>query len=439
MSTVKIDFSKKIGKIGPMHAVNNGPAGSDVRGGFENVTAFREAGIPFARNHDASFYEGYNGEHIVDVHRIFKNFDADVNDPASYVFEPTDNYCKKIERAGTKVFYRLGASIEHGYKYGTYPPKDYLKWAQICEHIIRHYTEGWADGFNMDIKYWEIWNEPDCRNADGSNPCWQGTDAEFIDFFVVAYKYLKEKFPHLKIGGPSICTMHSKQILDPLFDRLKEENICLDFFSFHRYCSDPKEFEFPIDEARRYLEKSGMLGKTELILNEWNYVYGNWSGDDWIYTVLNEKGMKGAAFIAGCMCVSQAKGLDMLMYYDARPSAMNGMFETTTLEKLKGYYPFLMFNELYKLEGSCQIASDDEEVYAVAAENDGKAAAMICYFSDDDTKGEKEIAINLEGNDKDFELFVLDEEKDCENMGTFNFNNRKVLLKRNSVILIKSI
>ena len=45
-----------------------------------------------------------------------------------------------IEAAGTKVFYRLGHRIEHEVKkYGTLPPKDFKKWAVICEHIIRHY------------------------------------------------------------------------------------------------------------------------------------------------------------------------------------------------------------------------------------------------------------------------------------------------------------
>ena len=85
MTSITIDLSKTLGKIKPMHAVNNGPAGSEVRG-TSNIELFRAAGIPYARNHDASFYSGYGGEHTVDVHRIFKNFDADENDPASYVF-----------------------------------------------------------------------------------------------------------------------------------------------------------------------------------------------------------------------------------------------------------------------------------------------------------------------------------------------------------------
>ena len=59
--------------------------------------------------------------------------------------------------AGTETFFRLGQTIEHQIKkHGTLPPSDFGKWAQICEHIIMHYNEGWADGYNLGIKYWEI-------------------------------------------------------------------------------------------------------------------------------------------------------------------------------------------------------------------------------------------------------------------------------------------
>ena len=128
MRTLTVDFAKECGKIKPMHAVNNGPLAPTVRG-TTNFEQYKAAKIPYARNHDASLYSGYCGEHIVDVHRIFKNFDADENDPASYIFEPTDKYVKTTYDAGTKVFYRLGASIEHQYKYGTRVPKDMAKWA----------------------------------------------------------------------------------------------------------------------------------------------------------------------------------------------------------------------------------------------------------------------------------------------------------------------
>ena len=66
MVNIDIDFNNKIGKIKPMHAVNNGPVykfASDQR--ITNLDSYRQAGIPYARTHDASFYEDYGGEQIL--------------------------------------------------------------------------------------------------------------------------------------------------------------------------------------------------------------------------------------------------------------------------------------------------------------------------------------------------------------------------------------
>ena len=55
--------------------------------------------------------------------------------------------------------YRLGESIEHTRtKRFVHPPGDMEHWAEICLGTIRHYTEGWANGFDFQIPYWEIWN-----------------------------------------------------------------------------------------------------------------------------------------------------------------------------------------------------------------------------------------------------------------------------------------
>lgn len=96
-----------MGKVMLTHAVNNGPIAPNVRG-VTNFELYKAAGIPYARNHDASFYSSFGGEHTVDVHRIFKNFDADENDPAAYTFDPTDKYVSDTISVGTKVFIGLG-------------------------------------------------------------------------------------------------------------------------------------------------------------------------------------------------------------------------------------------------------------------------------------------------------------------------------------------
>ncbi len=394
MEHISVNFAKSTGPIKPMHSVNNGPAGSKVRG-TSNAENYAKAGIPFARNHDASFYAGYGGEHIVDVHRIFKNFAADENDPASYVFGPTDTYLADIIETGTKVFYRLGASIEHEYKFGTYPPADFAKWARVCEHIIRHYNEGWADGFHYGIEYWEIWNEPDCGNADGTNPCWQGTPEQFVELFATTLSHLKTCFPNLKIGGPALCSAWNDTWNKRIFDVVRDRNLHLDFFSFHGYTRNPVDYRAQAEKARRDLDAYGFTD-TEIILNEWNYIKG-WANDAWRYSLRMEKGIKGASFIAASMICAQDSPMDHFMYYDARPCGMNGMFDTDTLLPLKGYYPFPMFDTLYRIGTEADVPAQTDTIYAVAATSDTKCAVLLTNYADDDNAPTKEVKLSLTG------------------------------------------
>jgi len=56
MAHITVDFSKTVGPVKPMHSVNNGPA---VTRGLGNFEAYRDAGFPFARTHDAAFCPSY--------------------------------------------------------------------------------------------------------------------------------------------------------------------------------------------------------------------------------------------------------------------------------------------------------------------------------------------------------------------------------------------
>ncbi|MBQ8566499.1 MAG: hypothetical protein IJ445_02800 [Clostridia bacterium] len=442
MSNVKIDFTKCLGKIKDMHAVNNGPivAGSDQTRG--NHLYYKAAKIPYARNHDAAFDSRYGGEHTVDVCAIFPNFDADVNDPASYDFPCTDHYTKQIIEAGTKPFYRLGSKIEHGIKkYGTVMPKDFKKWAEICEHIIRHYTEGWADGFYYDIEYWEIWNEPDLDPDDSTNKrCWSGTEKDFARLYVIASNHLKTCFPHLKIGGPALAW--NEDWLERFFENVREfnggKNPPLDFLSWHWYGTEPVKMSEKGTRIYDIAVKAGYEG-FESILNEWNYVRG-WSAE-FIYSLKTIIGMKGAAFTSACMTVGQKNPkIDMLMYYDARPTGMNGLFDYYTLEPLKGYYPFLIYSNLKDIGTEAESVSDDGTVYSVCAYDGKRAAIMLTYYSEDDDVLNKSVTITAEGFDLDnARVYITDEENTMSlyPVRTFENNTLTLFLKRNSIVYIE--
>ncbi len=430
---MRINYQNKIAPIKPMNAVNNGPVytkNADQNAG--NLPDYTAANIPYARTHDASFFSRYGGDHTVDVHLIFRDFDADPYDPANYDFTLTDEYMETIMLAGTKVFYRLGSKIEHeSKKYGTIPPKDPKKWAVICEHIIAHMNEGWADGHEYGIEYWEIWNEP---NLVGK--CWGGTPEQFYELYAITAKHLKTRFPHLKIGGPATCGLPEAWINDFL-TKMRDENVPLDFFSWHMYAMDALWVGQCAKNVRQLLDKFGFT-ETESIYNEWNYVKG-WNGDDWTYTLEQEVGIKGAAFIAAVMSVCQNEPLDMAMYYDARPCGMNGLFSISTYKKLKGYYPIKTWGEFLKMGTQCQVTDLPKDIYATAAiGEDGQKCTMITYYTDDDEAIDVEFTVELVG-EKTITVYLLDEDHDMTPIKRVECDNGKLTLcmKANTVVVLR--
>ncbi len=402
-TSVIIDPARTLGPVKYMNAVNNGPKKAPPSQRSENFTAYRAARIPFARTHDANYAVAYGAPHTVDISAVFPDFDADADNPRSYDFVRTDAYLQTIAEAGTEVFYRLGELSDRGpAKYVSLPPKDAGKWARICEHIIRHYTEGWAGGPRLKIRYWEIWNEPDLRvPLDGVSVnelagFWYGTTTQFFELFAVAAKHLKRCFPHLRIGGPAIAG--SEKWTELFLTEMRKRRVPIDFFSWHCYATDP---ERPAARARTFRDMLDRHGyrKAESILNEWNYVQ-DW-GPSWVYSLEVESGvcnLKGAAFTAAVMSLCQNAPVDMLMYYDARVgTSMNGMFAACTLKPAKGYYPFYAWAKL--LDRGTQVHAEitwaetkgcghpdtGNDVYATAAVSPGgrHGAALVTRFTDD--------------------------------------------------------
>ncbi len=412
MLKTEFDFGRVIGKIKPMHAVNNGPIIGRRTQKRDNFKAFCEAGIPYSRNHDAAFYSGYGGEHIVDVHAVFPDFDRDADDPAAYDFTLTDIFLKNILDAGTQIFYRLGSKIEHcEKKYGTLVPKDYKKWAVICEHIIRHYNYGWANGFNWNIEYWEIWNEPNLDADDAENKRnWSGTAQEFYEFYDVASRHLKKTFPELKIGGiGSALTGNTYNWLDGFFAYLtrNEDRAPMDFFSWHIYLVEPSQMTEHAQKMRDMLDKYGYTD-AESILDEWNYVE-DW-GDGFCDSIKTIIGSKGAACTMATMCEAQNGTPDMLMYYDARPCLYNGLFDFYTLEKLPGYYPFYAFSSLYKKQTQVYSGCDDDNIYTLAAKSDSGISAIVCYYTNDRNREAKTVCIDLKNAPDKKMYYILTDE-----------------------------
>ena len=409
MENILFDISKKYGQFKILNATNGGPfhkrhASDQYR---SNFLEYKEAKIPYSRNHDSNACIIYGGPYAHDISSIFPNFDADENNPENYDFACTDESILATLEAGTKTFFRLGQTIEHQIKkHNTLPPKDFKKWVKICENIIRHYTEGWGEGFKLDMPYWEIWNEPDLDSDDSTNKrCWGGTKKQFFDFYEICAKHLKKCFPHLKIGGPALA--FDLDFANEFLCEMQKREVPIDFFSWHIYCTEPKKVMDKAKYIRELLNKYGYIN-AESILNEWNYIKG-WT-DEYIYSLETIHGIKGAIFIMSVIIESQKNPIDMLMYYDTRLSAFNGVFDFYTYRPLKGYYPFKWYGEFYDYDYEVRSNDKIDDIYTLCGINkEGKIIAIIAYYSDDNNKENKTIKVNF-NKDSEYEVYLLDKE-----------------------------
>lgn len=413
MEVIKFNLKKTYGHFKVLNATNGGPlykrhAQDQYR---SNYADYKAARIPYSRNHDSNAHGPYGGPYAHDVSAIFPNFDADENDPKSYDFDCTDESILCTLEAGTKTFFRLGQTIEHQIKkHNTLPPKDFAKWARICEHIIRHYTEGWADGFTHDMPYWEIWNEPDLDSDDSNHKrTWGGVKTEFFDFYEIAAKHLKGCFPHLKIGGPALA--YREDWAEEFLCEMQKRNVPIDFFSWHIYAATPEAVLKKAKDIRAIMDRNGYT-QAESILNEWNYLRG-WT-DEYVHTLEMIHGIKGAAYVMSVLSEAQKSSIDMLMYYDTRPSVFNGAFDFYTLRPLKGYYPLKWYGEFYALEHEIREENHVEEVYTLCGvDKDGKVTAIVTHYSENDEKENVQIKVDF-GKYAEYDIYLLDKDYDGE-------------------------
>ena len=412
MDRIKYDFSNTNGRIKPLHGVNNAPY--SVMNEALPTEFMKGAGIPYSRLHDAM--GPYGGSHYVDVPNVFPDFDADPEKEENYDFTLTDYYIESIVKGGCEIFYRLGITIDWARKkYRTFPPKDNLKWAKICEGIIRHYNEGWADGFHYGIKYWEIWNEPE------NPPMWSGSKEEYFELYRVASVYLKEKFPDCKIGGYGSCGFYAVTRegmndfykgfvtwFDEFLQMVTKQKLPLDFYSWHIYTNNPEEVLAHGAYVRKKLDEYGLFA-TETTLDEWNY------GDEG--TSHNEKRtMAGASFTAAVLCGLQAAGhTDSAMYYCVSLGGVyNGMYDNVTRKFLKPYRVFAAFNDLYRLGANVPAVSVPNGIYTAAAIDKNRSAIMLSNPGDEEKTFEIELDKIVKNKEVTASFYLLDSEHETE-------------------------
>ena len=266
--TVNINqTSQDFKKMFSANGYGPGPASQE----YNHILKFQELGIDYVRTHDYQI--------AFDYHAIFPDTSKNPFDSTAYCFHTTDSCIANIINAGGKVFFRFGESYEISPVYNI-PPADMDKWAQVCVQIIKHYNDGWNNGFYYDLHYFEIWNEPDLKDF------WNGSVEEYCRLYRKTARKIKQYDSSIKVGGPTISNIFDESFINIFIDSIVTYNIPLDFFSYHFYYHpNPYYFKYANEYVRQKLNAAG-LTDIPLINSEWNSymisfdTFSEWGMDD---------------------------------------------------------------------------------------------------------------------------------------------------------------
>ena len=372
---INVDFDKKEGKIKPLTGLNSGPVLFARSLRYDISDKFSEMSVSTVRICDVE--PPYGKNQFVDIHCLFPSFSADETLPESYNFTETDKYVTAAAKTGAQIIFRLGESLDpYERKLYVGAPSDVEKWARICEHIILHYNEGFADGFKLKIRYWEIWNMPELPEG------WMGEESEFFAFYSCVASYLKERFPKLKFGGYGSlgfsafnrlavdgALAEAPQYAERFLGYIATEKAPLDFFTWYCVADTPEEVSLHAQYARNLLDRMGYRRAASFIVG-FNLESAS-SGERVGYLTTH----------LASLITAQRGAVDMLIYDDARPDASNNLVYTLNAGEVEmgpASYALSAFSSLL-LRGSAveSLGDSRREIYSLAARGTDSAALLI--------------------------------------------------------------
>ena len=282
--TATIHFDEEYGRIAPIHGVNNGPL---VRNAWEiedcqqiwyssNYTEeYSEMQIPSSRTH---------GEGPGDMNRIWVH--ADENgvpvyegyDPlnlSNYDFTETDQRVQAtLATTHTSVYWRMGYSKA----YPAYedcsdwrsPPDNFTVFAQAAVQVLKHYREGWNDGFYFDsFDVVEVWNEPYLSDW------WSGTADEYYELFHAVNSAVTSEFgDEIEVVAAITIGTDSIEFSERFMELAQQNNEPIDAIYVHLYRVNPSQtayfFTHETESIGAFLAQYGYSENTPVYITEWN-------------------------------------------------------------------------------------------------------------------------------------------------------------------------
>lgn len=140
-------------------------------------------------------------------------------------------------------------------------PNDWNEWGQVVAAMVGHYSRDYRGGL-PDVIY-EVWNEPDLFGG------WKMYgDKSYTTMYSVAARAATgvARTKPFKIGGPATTGFYPAWV-DGFYKKL-DDTVRIDFFSWHRYSADVKDFVEDATQARELIAPQ-ITRAQDLYITEW--------------------------------------------------------------------------------------------------------------------------------------------------------------------------
>lgn len=199
-------------------------------------------------------------DHIFDQYSLVKRNSAG---RLEFDFSELDKTVNDILETGALPFFALSYMPSDLNGDVTGQPRNWSEWRNLIQATVEHYSG--VNNKNLNNVYYEVWNEPDLFGR------WKTYgDKNYLNLYreSVLGATAGRNVNNFKIGGPATTGMYESWLKE-LLAYCQDQNLKLDFISYHRYSADVTIFQNDYQKAQAVLNNFPQYSTLPILVTEW--------------------------------------------------------------------------------------------------------------------------------------------------------------------------
>ena len=256
------------------------------------------------------------------------------------------------------------------------PPSDLNKWEELIYQIVYHFNVE----RKLNIRYWEIWNEPNVPSF------WNGTLDDYLRMYEATVRGAHRADPAILLGGPATASLGRGLDLGlPYFEQnwiselsrfTQARGLPLDFVSWHYYDPQPANYTWSVQLHQQWLASRSVMPR--LLMTEWN------QSSSFVPELDSEV---AAAYVAATLTTLSDTALDQTFFFEPIDSSTSWEGHWGIMRKdgvLKPVYH--AFSLASQLKGErVTVSSDHSDVGALAARKGDQIDVLVWHYGQQPT------------------------------------------------------